>query len=201
MRLEQEAFGKYVYANLEPYLGQPIVIGGDLNICLDTSKAVRNANMTYLDCIQKLMHNLDLVDIWRLKHPDTQRSTRHEKTRFGLIQSRIDYFLISCHLEFSATARDISPSIKSDYSLLKVYLLSNKDHHRGKGLWKSNADLLKGNNYIVLIKDTIKEALDDSTNLNSKDLTWDYLKCYIWTETISFAIKKKKNQNEKNSKI
>ena len=51
--LEQEAFRKYVYAKLEPYLGHPIVIGGDLNICLDNrSKAVRNANMTYLDCIK-----------------------------------------------------------------------------------------------------------------------------------------------------
>ena len=60
-------------------------------------------------------------------------------------------------MPFSVTATDISPSIKSDHSMLKVSLLSNKDHDRDKGLWKFNADLLKDNNYIVLIKDTIKK--------------------------------------------
>ena len=88
-------------------------MGRDLNICLDNySNSTITCNKPYLDSLHKLMHNFDMVDIWRLKHPDTNRFTRREKTRFGFKQSRIDYFLLSCHLEFSVKFTDIVPSIK-----------------------------------------------------------------------------------------
>ena len=192
-RLDQRSFGDYVCTQLEPYIGKSIVLGGDLNICLDEiSKPASSHNKLYFDSMHKLMNNFDLVDIWRLKHPNTNRSTRREKTRYGFIQSRIDFLLISCHLEFFVKSVDIVPSIKSDHSLLTLSLVLQKDHARGKGLWKFNSSLLQDNDYQELVRDTIKEGLEDSKNLESKELTWDYLKCRIRTMTISFSMKKKK---------
>ena len=64
-----------------------------------------------------------------------------------VFQSRIDFFLISCHLEFLVRSVDIVPSIKSDHSLLTLSLVSNIDHPRGKGLWKFNSSLLYDEDY------------------------------------------------------
>ena len=53
---------------------------------------------------------------------------------------------------------------------VKLSLVSNKDHNRGKGLWKFNSGLLCDNNFIDLIKNTIKNSLEDSQNLECKEL-------------------------------
>ena len=92
-RFDQRAFGEHVYSKLESHIGKSMVIGGDLNICLDDiPKESNNYKKIYSDTLQKIMHKFDMVDIWRLKHPDAKRYTRHEKTRFGFTQSRIDFF-------------------------------------------------------------------------------------------------------------
>ena len=66
------------------------------------------------------MHNL--VDIWRIQHPDTVRYTRREKTKFGYKQTRLDYFFIRSSMGYITTLTDIKPSIKSDHSLLHIQL-------------------------------------------------------------------------------
>ena len=104
--------------------------------------------------------------------------------------------MISCHLEFSVVSTDIIPTIKSDHSLLKLSFCSEKDHARGRGLWKFNASLLQDNDYIMLLKDTINKSVRDSKNLITKELTWDYLKCRICSETISYSIKQKKEKTK-----
>ena len=101
--------------------------------------------------------HLDLVDIWRLQNLNTKRYTKREKTRNGLVQSRIDYFLVSCHLEYMITYSDILPNIKSDHSLLKIALLQQDEERRGRGIWKLNISLLQNSQYVNLIKKTIKK--------------------------------------------
>ena len=169
-----------MYTKLEPYTGASIVLAGDLNISLDgIPNQASSHNKPYLDLMHELMNNFDLVDIWKLRHPNANRFTRREKTRYGFKQSRIDFFLISCHLEFLVKSVDIVPSIKSDHSLLTLSLVLTKNHPRGRGLWKFNSNLLYDNDYKELVKDTIQESLEDSENLVSRELTWDYLKCRI----------------------
>ena len=65
-----------------------------------------------------MMETLDVVDIWRIKHPNTIRYTRRENMRFGFKLSRIDFFIIPCSLEYSVNRVDILPCVKSDQSLL-----------------------------------------------------------------------------------
>ena len=60
-----------------------------------------------LNYLHKLCDTIDLVDIWKLQNPESVRYTRREKTKYGLAQSRIDFFLISSNLEYTAKSSDI----------------------------------------------------------------------------------------------
>ena len=131
------------------------------------------------------METLDVVDIWRIKHPNTIRYTRHENTHFGFKQSRIDFFIISCSLEYSVDKVDILPGVKSDHSLLTLSVTLEKEQKWGRGLWKLNVSLLTDTSYINFIKSVIQEAINDSKNLSDNYMIWDFIKCRIRTETIT----------------
>ena len=79
---------------------------------------------------------------------------------------------------------------------MKVTVLLENHPKRGRGLWKLNTSLLQDNEYINLIKTTIQEGKLDTVHLQDQYLAWDYLKCRIRTESISYSIKKKKKQHE-----
>ena len=134
----------------------------------------------------------DVIDIWRLKHPDTLRYTWREKTRYGFTQSRIDYFLISCHLQYFTQHVNILPSIRSDHSLLKLTLKLEDEEKRGRGIWKLNTSLLLDDKYISHMKSTILKAIEDSKHLQNSIQTWDYIKCMIRTESITYSINRSK---------
>ena len=89
----------------------------------------------------------------------------------------------------------ILPNIKSDHSLLKIALLQDEER-RGRGIWKLNISLQQNSQYVNLIKETIKKAKDDSKNLTNKMLIWNFVKCCIRTESISFAIKQKRQKSK-----
>ena len=55
-----------------------------------------------------------------------------------------------------------------------------------------NTSLLSDNEYISLLSSTIKHTKTDLINLSNKDIAWDYIKCRIRTEFITYCIKKKK---------
>ena len=90
-------------------------------------------------------------------------------------------------------ASDIIPSIKSDHSLLKVSLCLENEPKRGRGLWKLNVSLLTDSQYVKHMKTVLKDAIKDSNNLVDVGLKWDYIKCRIRTELITFSINKRKN--------
>ena len=72
-----------------------------------------------------------------------------------------------------------------------MYLNEQK---RGKGIWKLNISFQQDIEYLSLIKETIKNAKLDSESLENKKLTWDFVKCRIRTESISFGIRKCKRE-------
>ena len=92
-RTEQTEFGSFLFSKLENFLGCNIIVGGDFNINIEKLKSsTKSYPANYDDHVLNTMEILDLVDIRKLQHPDTDRYTRHEKTRYGLSQSRIDFF-------------------------------------------------------------------------------------------------------------
>ena len=69
--------------------------------------------------------------------------------------------------------------------------LQNTDK-RGRGFWRFNTSLLKDETYLNQTRELIKNLKDKYKNLTDKRLMWDTMKCEIRTETISYAIKKSK---------
>ena len=80
--------------------------------------------------------------------------------------------------------------------MLQKCLLLKDQPKCGKGLWKMNTNLFGNEDFINLIKVTIREAKLDVPNLKVQEMAWDYVKCRIWTESISFSIKNARKTRE-----
>ena len=197
-RLDQVTFGNCLCEKLEKYKGDNIILGGDLNICIDnfTPNILNNSNPGYRNTLSLIFESHDLVDIWRIQHPGCIRYTRREKTRSGFKQSRIDYFLIPCNMGYIAMVTDIKPSIKSDHSLLHIRLSLLGHQKRGKGLWKLNVKLLTDKKYVEFMENVIKDSISDARNLTQESLIWDFIKCKIRSESITYSIAKRKMQRQ-----
>ena len=59
-----------------------------------------------------------------------------------------------------------------------------------------NTNLLGNEDFINLIKATIREAKLDASNLKVQEMAWDYVKCQIRTGSISFSIKNARKSHE-----
>ena len=72
----------------------------------------------------------------------------------------------------STTSRvDIFPGFKTDLYSLITLPLTNNTNPRGPGFWKWNASFLSNEEYIDLIKKTIKEVANENKNNNQVDAT------------------------------
>ena len=73
--------------------------GGDFNTCLnegmDKKGSTSNIKSEYNKRVKGLMKDMNLVDIWRTGHPNEMKFTRRERSRGGLVQARLDFWLVS----------------------------------------------------------------------------------------------------------
>ena len=192
-------FIENIKPKIDEYSDQNIIIGGDLNtyldIELDKKGGKREQYTTYNNLIHSLCEEVNLVDIWRIRNPNSKTFTRRENSKSGLIQSRLDYFLISNSISYMITNTEIKPGLLSDHSLVGLVLEMSETSARGRGYWKFNNDLLTDLKYIDLIKSTINNIKNDTTIID-KCLVWEHTKCQIRTETTRFAIRRAKKQKE-----
>ena len=94
-----------------------IIIGGDFNVILDPDFDSHGGKPKLRECVKQiedicLLHYL--VDIWRIRNPETKRFTWRQNT--PLIQRRLDFWLTDNTLQEDINQVDIIPSIKSDHS-------------------------------------------------------------------------------------
>ena len=113
-------------------------------------------------------------------------------SRNGLVQSRLDYWLISTHLLYDLHSQDISPGLKSDHSIVKFNLKVKNSQQKGRGFFKFNSTLLKDPLYVDEIKNIIKDSKNNPTQEQNLGLMWDTLKCQI----IRQRERNKKSMNE-----
>ena len=176
------------------------IIGGDLNTYLDISIDKRGSRSELQSRYSKkwnsVIENFDLVDIWRLRNPNELRFTWRAKSRNGLVQSRIDYILLSRSLEYMVKNTSITPSIRSDHSVVDISLIFLDIQTRGKGLWKMNCKYLKDELFLEFIRDTIREAKIQSVRIENKMLKWDFIKCMIRSKILEYSISKKREERQ-----
>jgi exonuclease III len=193
---QQKMFLDKLKEMLAPYIGRDVIIGGDYNICqfpeLDKKGGKLENQLPFAKDVISFKDEFELVDIWRLRHPTLRRFTRRERSIGGYVQSRLDYWLISKHLEYVVVKTDILPGRRSDHSLISLKIeLQNRDR-RGKGFWKLNTSLLKDELYLKQMRDCISECKEKYNDLEDKRLLWDVTKCEIRSKTISYACHKSK---------
>ena len=122
-----------------------IVMGGDFNVHLDAvldNSGGKSDKKPTVKNIKDIMLANNLIDVWRLRNPQTKLFTWRQR--------RIDYWLISDDLQDDIERADITPPIKPDHSAITLSFNSLKDQPFGPSYWKFNASLLQDENYIQL---------------------------------------------------
>jgi len=191
---------------LEKYLNEhdenTFMIGGDFNTVLDTKIDKKNGRSdTHKKCrekIQNIMAIFNLIDVWRVQHPETAKFTWHSNTRPPIF-SRLDYFLISENILNSVNKTEIKAGFKSDHSIVTM-TLSITNISRGPGTFKLNNSLLLEEDYQNIIRNSIKDITELNVNANPNTL-WELIKGCIRNESIKYSSFKKKMQSKKEQEL
>ena len=128
-----------------------IIIGGDfncpLNPFLDEKGGVMTPKRAVIESIFCMQSELDLIDIWRTKNPETKSYTWSQN--LPIIFCRLDYWLISNGLQDFIKSTNIIPAIKTDHAAaIDLVLTDIGKEAKGPGFWKFNCLLLNDDNYI-----------------------------------------------------
>ena len=177
----QNRFLEELVALIEPYSDKPLLPGGDFNIyfnSIDKNGGIIDKESSYRCNFLNIMTEYSLVDIWIIRNKKLSQFTWRGKGREGLVQSRIDFWLISSSFEYEVDKCLLQPGLLSEHSILILSLNLLQTQRRGRGTWKFNNTLLKDFEYIALIKKTIQQVQEHSVSMN-KSTRWEYLKCQM----------------------
>ena len=177
-----------------------IFIGGDFNVALDTDLDCSGGNPSKKDSaknISDLCLDFDLVDIWRIRNPETKRFTWRQKR--PLTQRRLDFWLISDACQEDIERTDIISSINSDHSAIVLHFnnISKQKHGPSRSFWKFNASLAEDDNFITLINESMPVWLDEFNTITDKRLLWDLIKYRIRQVSMEYGKEKARKKREK----
>ena len=132
---DNPAFFLDFFGHLDDFKCDDIIIGGDFNLVLDLEKdksgGIAKRHLNSAKIIHEFSDKLDLVDAWRVLHPEARRYTwRRSRPK---VKCRLDVFLVNQSVANITAFSDIYPGYKTDHSMitLKLSLHSNP---RGPGL-------------------------------------------------------------------
>ena len=188
------------FDHLADFKCDDIIIGGDYNLVLDLEKdkmgGLTKTHQNSVKVVQEFSEKLDLVDVWRILHPDTSRFTwrqRHPK-----VHCRLDFFLVSQSTVNITTLADIVPGYKTDHSMTTL-CLSLHSNLRGPGFWKLNTSFLTELDYVNQIKTTIQETLDEYKNDESVNpsLLWEMIKLKVREKSLRYSKSKTKQAKQR----
>ena len=180
-----------------------IILGGDfncpLNPALDKHGGVMIPRRAAIDSIETLQSELDLVDIWRIKNPQTRSYTWSQKS--PTVLCRLDFWLISNNLCDFINATEIQPAIRTDHAAITL-ALGDIGEIKGPGIWKMNVSLLEDENYLEQLRINIpKWKQEGEIDLSDKRCVWDWIKYNIRLHAISYSKEKAKLKYEKEQRI
>ena len=149
-------------------------MAGDFNLFFDSKLDAQGENPTIkkksLAKLIELKDSYDLCHIWRLRNTKSRWFTFMQKHSSDFIQRSLDYILISNTLQKLVTTTETLAPISTDHSPVLFSLSKGKDCLRGKGFWKFNSSLTKGQNHIVEIKKPIRSFCATNKSLFNRHL-------------------------------
>ena len=173
------------------------IIGGDWNVVqdinLDRFGSKKDFSPKSREVIHSWMAEEDLVDIWRLRSPDTRRYTYVRKNPYPH-GSRLDYFLISSSLCNAIKNTSIGAKVLSDHCPVSIEIVK-REEARGRGYFKLNTSHLKNPSFIRQINLIIDKVILDNSISNELDpqTLWEFLKYKVREGAIKFGAEDKKN--------
>ena len=174
---------------------KPIFMG-DMNLIFDTQLDALGGNPKVkkksLASHLKILANLDVSDIFRIRHPDKTRYTYRQRHGSHVIHRRLDYIFLCNSLQEFADDIDILPSFLSDHSPMFFSLHNSANHNRGRGVWKFNNSLLQDDTFNTDMVHTINRTIAETSSANPH-LQWEFLKYEVRKFSIKFSKARSKN--------
>ena len=141
-----------------------------MNNEIDKKGGTHEIYTSYTKNLKSFIEEYKLTDIWRVRHPKELKFTRRERTRCGLVQSRLDFWLISESISYIIKKCGIKPGNQSDHSLINIKIEILNTMKRGLVYWKFNNKLLHDKAYVELIKSEIEIKKLKNIRLKTKTL-------------------------------
>ena len=149
---------------------------------------------------QSLLKTHSLIDAWRFKNPQSYGFTWSNPSM--KIQCRLDYFLVSKHLNYLINEFRILPNIYSDHSAVSLSLSFHKPGPpRGPGFWKFNNSLLDDNSYVEKLCFLIPQVAQKYQDVKDKGLYWEMIKMEIRAFTIKYSKQKAKATHNEETRL
>ena len=183
----------------------PIILCGDWNLVqnfdLDTHGYQRENNTKAKNKVLEMQSALDLEDIWRINNKNLKKYTWFSSKQPKQM-ARLDFFLTTPDIHSQLKKQEISHGYRTDHSLLSLEITIG-NLKRGKGFWKFNTSLLHDSNYIQMVKEVIKDTLQDNnslelgtTSLGYNQMLFEMIKLNIRGRTIAYSTKKAKENRD-----
>ncbi len=174
-----------------------VLFGGDFNLIfdksLDASGAVGALKIKSLSALTNLIEKFDLVDIYRIRNPDTKRFTfRQGNSR---ILKRLDFFLVSSILQENVDKAKVLTALRSDHSPVLVSFKETTEIEKGPSYWKFNTTLIHDTQYDTSLRENFANWRRQYTD-EKKQLLWDLLKYEIRRFSTKYSKKKAKVRRE-----
>ena len=163
------------------------VLGGDFNLVsnpiLDRTGSPPTANHTQgLPELNTLLHQFNLLDIWRFTHPSHKQYTwTSQKTNEPNIKSRLDVFFIPSTFSSQYICTDFFPTVWSDHQYITLRLPITPSIPRGGSYWKLNTDVLSEPSYRQEITALLNYCKSQIPSYNSLIPWFEFTKLHIQT--------------------
>ena len=162
--------------------GYEVILGGDFNFIFDIKTdsdggGKPKLKLSSIAAINQVTKSRDLVDIWRLRHPERKRFTFRQPK--PLIQRRLDFFLISNSMQDNVRTVDILPAINKDHSTIYLRLQSISSKNKGNSHWKFNNSLLNNPEFVSQMREKIPNFVSVFSNTSDSldpRVKWEFLK-------------------------
>jgi len=172
------------------------IIGGDVNTLvnplLDKKNGNLNAHKQGSNRLNELLNEIELVDVWRIKHPGIKIYTWHSNTNPPIF-CRLDYFFVSNNIVNDVSECNISYGFKTDHSTVSM-VINIASTKRGPGSFKITNSILLEADY----QENVKVAIREITNINkdaNPNTLWEIIKGTIRNTSVKYSYEKKKEHN------
>lgn len=178
-----------------------LMLVGDFNTSLCPVKDLYNnkgSNHVHKRLVlQEYIEDKNLVDIWRLQHPEDRVYSWRKPGVNDLVMSRLDFFLVSQDLVLRVNSSDIRTRYNSDHSRITLNI-NCSIAERGPGYWKFNNLYLQDKQFLELMNNEILQFLYSVKNKDESELDtqWERIKTIMIETAKTFSRKKAKERNQ-----